>query len=250
MNSDTAALVVDDDADALDDNGAAPDDSMEWNDISAPNDRDIVVDQRALAAQASEHDDYNVEPLMRLSPGRLVENMTERQFFEHFLPKTWIQRTMIPAMNATARSTMDAGSSVRYNDLLVVLGVLMYHAAQVMSTFRDMWSTATHHVFRPVPHPIRKFISRDKCERIMRLFGCLPPTEREDDTHPLKGLLALIAAFNERWKACFRPSFAVCMDESTSATTAKHDCARVRCYVACADVALCVPRCGASYLQW
>ena len=84
--------MVDDDADALDDNGAAPDDSMEWNDISAPNDRDIVVDQRALAAQASEHDDYNVEPLMRLSPGRLVENMTERQFFEHFLPKTWIRR--------------------------------------------------------------------------------------------------------------------------------------------------------------
>ena len=225
---DMAGLVLDADADALAEDGAAADENMVWNAFAAPNDRDAVVDQRALAAQANGAL-HAIEPSMRLPHGVVIENMTEKDFFEHFLPRTWIRQTMIPAMNETATATLDRGPAVTYNDLLVVLGVLMYYASQTMSTFRELWSTSTHPFWRPTPHPIAEFISRDKCERIMRLFGCIKPAEREDDTHPLKGLLALIDAFNEHWRECFQPSSWTCMDESTSATTAKHDCAKVRC---------------------
>ena len=213
-------LFSEDDSD--EDAGRTEGYTMVWNAMSAPNDRSVVADHRRVLS-SSNSSVQDMAPQMQLPVTTDVETMTEIDYFLHFVPKPWMLSEMIPAMNATAEASSDSGPRVTFEDIMVLLGVLMYYCAHPMETFRNLWSRTVEPTIRRTPHQTGEFISRSKCERLMRLFGCLLPAEREDDVHPIKGVLKMIEAFNEHFRRCFIPGWVTCLGESTLLTPAKTD---------------------------
>ena len=227
------ALVVDADSDAVSENGGGGDDFVVWDPMGETNDRSVVQDHREVL-MANDGSVLNMRPQMRLSGGRPQSEMVEIDYFLHFLPKAWIENEMLPAMNETAAATLDPDPQVTFDDILQLLGVLMYYSSLTLTSFHEMWSTAgLDALYRPQCLPIGKYISRARCERVMRLFDCLRPGEREDDVHPIKGVLKMIDAFNKHFSACFMPGWATCLDKSTLVTASNRDPLKVR---ACLDI--------------
>ena len=219
--------LVDDAADALVQDGATsgPTDPMVWNPISAPNVRDIADPRLGGEVAATTRVSLNIEP--RLLNTTSVDRFdAELACFVQFLPVRWITDVMLDAMNVQAEASLDLGAPFTFNGLLTFLGTLMYAAAFPMETFRSLWNTTPKYVFREHRHVLHRYISREKCERFRRHFGCLRP-EALDRQHPIKGVLIAVDAFNRHWASSFVPGWAVCMDESTMIINSRHNSAQV-----------------------
>jgi len=149
--------------------------------------------------------------------GRTAAELSLLSYFEAFIPKEFIEETIIPATNERLHHPLYYGEFLRW------LGLWFLMATTEGNNRHDFWSSSNVDRFKGAPFRLNDLMSRDRFDQIL---GALAFNSTARPSYPDKfwEVRDLLESWNDNMANEFEPSWVSCLDESMSKWINQYTC--------------------------